>query len=98
MSDEPVTVERAGERLAYHLLTEAYRDLASVLLSADAKAARSLFHAVEARTADALRAVVAERRDGPASLRIARAVGGQLNELFEGAHGHTGIPASRRVA
>jgi hypothetical protein len=98
MDDEALTETRAGERLAYHLLKEAYQDLAAVLLSANAKAAESLFYAVEKRTADALRSVVADRTEGHASTRIARTVGGQLNDLFEGAHGRTGIPAPRRVA
>ncbi|MGX7708454.1 hypothetical protein [Methylobacterium sp. Gmos1] len=98
MGDDAPTEEQAAERLAHHLLREAYRDLASVLLSANARAAESLFHAIEARTADALRTIVAERSEGAASIRIARAVGTELDELFEDAHGRTGIPASQRVA
>ncbi|KMO12855.1 hypothetical protein [Methylobacterium platani] len=98
MGDEALTEERAAEHLAHHLLREAYRDLAAVLLSANAKAAESLFYAVEKRTADALRTIVADRAEGAASTRIARAVGAELNELFGCAHGRTGIPASQRVA
>ncbi|GJD60878.1 hypothetical protein [Methylobacterium frigidaeris] len=98
MRDDALTEEQAAERLAHHLLREAYRDLASVLLSANAKAAESLFYAIEKRTADALRAIVADRSEGAASTRIARKAGGELNALFESAHGRTGSAASRRVA
>ncbi|MET7246386.1 hypothetical protein ABZT49_23815 [Methylobacterium sp. EM32] len=98
MGGNAPTEEQAAERLTHHLLREAYRDLAAVLLSADAKAAGSLFYAIEKRTADALRTIVADKSEGAASTRIARAAGGELNALFEAAHGRTGIPASRRVA
>lgn len=98
MGDDALTEEQAAERLAHHLLREAYHDLAAVLLSANAKAAESLFYAVEKRTADALRTIVADRAEGAASTRIARAVGSELSALFDGAHGRTGIPDSRRVA
>ncbi|MGF3026202.1 hypothetical protein ACQVP2_25685 [Methylobacterium aquaticum] len=101
-SDAP-TEEQAAERLAHHLLREAYRDLASMLLSANAQAAGNLFHVIETRTADTLRALVADRSEGAASTRIARTAGREISELFEGAHGRavterTGIPAARRVA
>ena len=98
MRDDALTEAQAAERLAHHLLGEAYRDLAAVLLGVDAGAAAGLFHAIEARSADALRAVVAERSEGPASTRIAREAGKALGDLFEDAHRQTGIPASRRVA
>lgn len=98
MGDDTLTEERAAERLAHHLLREAYHDLAAVLLGANAKAAESLFYAVEKRTADALRAIVADRAEGAASTRIARAVGAELSEVFDCAHGRTGIPRSSRVA
>ncbi len=98
MGGDAPAEEQAVERLTHHLLREAYRDLASVLLSANAQAAGSLFHAIEMRAADALRTIVADRSEGAASTRIARAVGGGLDALFEDAHGRTGLPASRRVA
>ena len=98
MGGDAPTEEQAAERLTHHLLREAYHDLAAVLLSANSKAAESLFYAIEKRTADALRTIVADKSEGTASTRIARAVGGELNELFEAAHGRTGIPASQRVA
>ncbi len=98
MSNDALTEEQASERLAHHLLKEAYQDLASVLLSANAKAAESLFYAIETRTTDALRAIVTGRSEGAASTRIARTVGSELNELFELAHGRSGIAAPRRVA
>ena len=97
-NDEALTEEQAAERLAHYLLKEAYHDLAAVLLSANAKAAETLFYAVEKRTADALRAIVADRTEGTASTRIARTVGGELNELFAGAHGRTGALAPQQVA
>ncbi len=98
MSHDALTEEQAAERLAHHLLQEAYQDLASVLLSANAKAAESLFYAIEKRTADALRAIVTDQSEGTASTRIARTVGSELNDLFERAHGRRGTAASRRVA
>ncbi len=103
MRDDAPTEAQAAERLAHHLLGEAYRDLAAVLLGVDAKAAAGLFHAIEARTADALRAIVAEKSEGTASTRIARSAGKALSDLFEEAHRQTGtsrngIPASRKVA
>ncbi|AWN53065.1 hypothetical protein [Methylobacterium sp. 17Sr1-1] len=98
MGGDARTEEQAAERLAHHLLREAYGDLAAVLLSANAKAAESLFYAIEKRSADALRTFVAEKSEGAASTRIARAAGGELDALFQAAHGRTGIPASRRVA
>ncbi|MFH6782779.1 MULTISPECIES: hypothetical protein [Methylobacterium] len=98
MGDDGLTDDQAAERLAHHLLREAYHDLAAVLLSANAKAAESLFYAVEKRTAEALQTIVADRAEGTASTRIARTVGAELNALFECAHGRTGIPASQRVA
>ncbi|KMO36852.1 hypothetical protein VQ03_20055 [Methylobacterium tarhaniae] len=98
MGEEVMTEEQAAERLAHHLLREAYHDLAAVLLSANARAAESLFHAIEQRTADALRTIVADRSEGAASTRIARTVGIELNALFDVAHGRTATAASRRVA
>ncbi len=103
MGNDALTETEAAERLTHHLLREAYHDLASVLLTANTKAAESLFHAIEMRSADALRAIVADRSEGTASTRIARAVGSELSELFESAHGRTGtlrsgIPGPRRVA
>lgn len=103
MRNDAPTEELAAERLAHHLLREAYRDLASVLLSANAKAAGSLFHAIETRTADTLRTLVADRSEGAASTRIALTAGREISELFDGAHGRavterTEIPAAQRVA
>ncbi|BCM84010.1 hypothetical protein NS228_19300 [Methylobacterium indicum] len=97
MGDEALTEEQAAERLSHYLLKEAYHDLAAVLLSANAKAAESLFYAIEKRTADALRAIVSDRTEGAASTRIARTVGGELHELFAGAHGRTAA-APQQVA
>lgn len=98
MRDDAPTEARAAERLAHHLLEEAYRDLAAVLRGVDGRAAAGLFHAIEARTADALRAIVAEGSEGTASTRIARDAGNALSDLFEDAHRQAGIPAPRRVA
>jgi hypothetical protein len=98
MSKDALTEDQATERLVHHLLRESYRDLASVLLSANDKAAESLFYAIEKRTADALKRIVTDQSEGAASTRIALAVGSELNELFDAAHGRAEIPKSRRVA
>ncbi|MER2267171.1 hypothetical protein [Methylobacterium oxalidis] len=88
--------ESAADRLAFHLLKDAYCDLAAVLRGAKPDAADALFFGIDKRIADSLARLHASGAEGPASQEIAVAVGMKIQEVLDQAHGRADPPAAEK--
>lgn len=92
MTDLTPEEEQVVDGLAFHLLKEAYCDLAAVLLSVREEAARALFYGVDRRIADALARIHANSAEGPRTTPIVLAVGSKIGDVLDQAHGRMDLP------
>ena len=91
---------QAVDRLAFHLLREAYCDLAGVMMRASAEAARTVLGTIEQRLTDTLGRFHSETAEGAASTAIVIAVGDRIGDVMDEAQNRTGAGPSalRRAA
>lgn len=89
--------EQAVDRLAYHLLREAYGDLAGAMMRANADVARTVPSTIEQRLTDTLGRFHSETAEGAASTAIVIAVGDRIGDVMDEAENRSGTGPSART-
>jgi hypothetical protein len=87
---------QAVDRLAFHLLREAYCDLAGVMMTANAAAARTVLSTIEQRLTDTLGRFHSEAAEGAASTAIVIAVGDKIGDVMDEAQNRNAAPSARK--
>lgn len=97
MTDLSAEDEQAVDRLAFHLLRDAYCDLAGVMMRANADAARTVLGTIEQRLTDTLGRFHSETAEGAASTAIVIAVGNKIGDVMDEAQNRSRTGSSARM-